>query len=155
MKTRFINAFRGNTLYLLNMLKGLTDEDMLLCTGESNTIGWILGHIIRYRGTILQKMNKEIEIKDFEKNFERGAKKNKELKINYEEAINNFSSRGDKIVTALSDMDDEAFKQNIGMELPDGKNDLESLLSFLSWHETFHLGQIDLIKAAVGKGGIK
>ncbi len=155
MKTRFINAYRGNTFYLLHLLKGLNDDDMLLSTGESNTIGWIFGHIIYYRGIILQRLKEEIEISESEKNFERGAKKNKELKVNLEESLNNFSSRGDKIITALNEMNDEDFKQNIGMELPGGKNDLEALLLFLSWHETFHLGQIDLIKAACGKGGIK
>lgn len=155
MKTRFINAFRGNTLFLMTILKNLNDDDMMLSTGESNTIGWILGHINHSRGTILQRLKEEVEIREIEKNFERGTKKNKEIKVSLDETLNDFKSRGEKIVSTIEKFSDEDFRKDVGIELPGGKSDVEAMLSFLTWHETFHIGQIDLIKAACGKGGIK
>lgn len=144
----------GNTLYLKKMTADLTEEDMLLSAGESNTIGWIIGHILNYRGEILRRMNIPCEKKETEKAFDRGVPKNKNIKINFAESMNDFAVRGGKIAEAIDSLGDEILKQPCGMELPGG-NDIETLISFLSWHETFHLGQIDLIKAAAGKAGIK
>ncbi len=155
MKTRFINAYRGNTFFLMNILKDLKDEDMMLSTGESNTIGWILGHITQSRGSLLKRFNKDVEIKEIEKNFERGAIKNKKLKVNLEETLNDFSSRGEMLAKTFEEFTDEDFNKDLGIPMPGGKSDVATVLAFLTWHETVHIGQIDLIKAACGKGGIK
>jgi hypothetical protein len=154
MNSKISRGFTGNSLYLKGMLTGLNDNDMMLSTGESNTIGWILGHITHYRGEILRRMKKECEVKENEKAFERGAPKNKSIKVNLAETMNDFLTRGELIANTINELGDTILKEPCGMELPGG-NDIETLLAFLSWHEIFHLGQIDLIKAAAGKGGIK
>jgi uncharacterized damage-inducible protein DinB len=155
MNNRLSKTFYGNTIYTKRLIGNMTDEDMLLSTGESNTIGWILGHINYYRGEIARKMKKDCELKEIEKTFERGAPKNKELKINLTETLNDFSARGDLIASAIEELSGEQLKQQLDIELPGGDNSVETYLAFLSWHETFHIGQIDLIKAALGKGGVK
>lgn len=155
MKNRLIRSYQGNTLYLKGILAGLNDEDMLLSTGESNTIGWILGHIALSRGQILQKLNVACEIGETEKMFDRGAEKRKDIKISLQDTLANYSERGEKIAETLDSFADDDLKMALDIQLPGGKNDVETFLSFLAWHETFHLGQIDLIKAATGKGGIK
>lgn len=155
MNNKSAKAFYGNTLYLKNILNGLNDEDMLLSTGESNTIGWILGHMLFYRGEIARKLKKDCEKKESEKAFERGAPKNKAIKINLAESLNDFTLRGEMIAGAIEELGDEGMKQNLDIQLPGGDNSVETYLAFLAWHETFHIGQIDLIKAAVGKGGMK
>jgi hypothetical protein len=102
-----------------------------------------------------KKNEKECEVKESDKAFERGAPKNKNIKINLTEIMNEFNSRGELIVKTIEELGDEGLKMKADIQLPGGDNSIETLLGFLSWHETFHLGQIDLIKAAVGKGGIK
>lgn len=155
MKNKLIRSYQGNTLYLKGILTGLNDEDMLLSTGESNTIGWILGHIALGRGQILQKLNVACEIEETEKIFDRGAEKRKDIKMNLQDTINKYSERGEKITETLNSFKVDDLSRTLDIQLPGGKNDVETFLSFFAWHETFHLGQIDLIKAAVGKGGIK
>lgn len=155
MKNKLIRSYQGNTFYLKGMLTGLSDQDMLLSTGESNTIGWILGHITLTRAQILQRLNVDCQIEDSEKMFDRGAEKRKDTNMSLEETLNKYAARGEKIAAALSSLSDDDLKKNLDIQLPGGKNDVETFLSFLAWHETFHLGQIDLIKAAAGKGGIK
>jgi hypothetical protein len=155
MKNRLGKTYHGNTLYLKMLLANMTDEDMLLSTGESNTIGWILGHLNYYRAEIARQMKKECEIKENEKMFERGAPKNKDVKIILTDTLNDFSARGDIITSAIEELSDEGLKRILDIKLPGGDNSLENYHAFLSWHETFHIGQIGLIKAAVGKGGIK
>lgn len=155
MNNKTGKTFLGNSLYIKNLLAGMNDDDMMMSTGESNTMGWILGHIVHYRGEILRRLKKDCEKKETEKAFERGAPKNKTIRINLAESLNDFSERGILIDAALEELGDEGLKTEIDIKLPGGKNDIESLIAFLAWHETFHLGQIDLIKAANGKGGIK
>ncbi len=155
MSTQIGRTFIGNAVYTKHMLKNMNDDDMMLSTGESNTIGWILGHIVYYRGEIAKKLNKECAFKEYEKNFERGSVKNREIKINLEETLKDMTERGEVIAGALDEIGEEGLKKKIDIELPGGDGSLGNYLAFLAWHETFHLGQIDLIKAACGKGGIK
>lgn len=155
MKNRLSKTYYGNTLYLKRLLTGMTNEDMLLSTGESNNIGWILGHMNYYRGEIVRKTGKECKINESEKAFERGAKKDKGIKIDFASTLDSFSTRGELIASAIEELGDEGLRKIIDIALPGGDNSLENYHAFLSWHETFHIGQIDLILAANGKGGIK
>lgn len=155
MAAKNTRTFTGNTHFLKSMLSGLDDNDMLLKTGESNTIGWILGHITWTRGSLLKMLNEPDEIKDWEKQFVRGVVKNTEIKVNLEQVLNEFSKRGEAIVKAIEALDEDGLKKDIGFELPGGGRDIGTFIAFAAWHETFHMGQIDLIRAATGKGGIK
>ena len=155
MKNFLINTFKQNTISLKNMLSSFNNEDMFLSTGNSNTIGWIFGHIIYERGIIIKVFNKEFEIPEKENVFQRGAPKNKTIAVDMEEFLKVFVERGEQIISEINKAGDEGLKKNFPGKHPFGGDDVESLLHFLSWHETFHLGQIDLIKAATGKGGMK
>lgn len=155
MKNKLIRSYQGNTFYLKGILAGLNDEDMLLSSGESNTIGWILGHIALGRGQVLKMLKVECDIAESEKVFDRGVEKRKDLKINLEETICRYSTRGEMLTEIIKSLNDDDLKRTLAVQLPAGGNDVETYLSMIAWHETFHIGQIDLIKAAVGKGGIK
>ncbi len=144
-----------NTEYLKKFLSEMTDDEMLVSTGESNTIGWIIGHIAFYRGRIAVKLNKECQFREIEKAFERGAPKNKNIKMNRTDALADFIARGEKIAEAINALGEEGLKEKIDAVIPGTDGTLEGYIAYLLWHEVFHLGQIDLIKAAAGKGGIK
>jgi len=66
-----------------------------------------------------------------------------------------FLERGELIIFEINKAGDEGLKKNFSGKHPFGGDDIDSMLQFLAWHETFHIGQIDLIKAATGKDGIK
>ncbi|GAK60529.1 hypothetical protein U27_00426 [Candidatus Vecturithrix granuli] len=155
MKHEIASNYQKNTGFLQYLLNGLTDNDMLTRTGESNTIGWILGHLILHRGKTLQLLKIPCEIHESENAFERGVEKNVELKIDVAQAIKDLMSRGEQLVKRILELDKADLQRTLDMSLPGGKNDLGSGLSFAAWHETFHIGQIDLIKVAVGMEGIK
>lgn len=155
MKHEIARNYQKNTGFLQYLLNGLTDEDMLARTGQSNTIGWILGHLILYRGKTLQLLKIPCEIHESEKAFERGVEKNIELKIDAAKALEDMMSRGEQLVERILELDETDLQRTLDVSFPGGKNDLGSGLSFAAWHETFHIGQIDLIKVAVGMEGIK
>jgi uncharacterized damage-inducible protein DinB len=155
MKTRLALTFRRNTACFTAMLKECGDEIFQLKTGESNSIGWITGHMILYRGKIVERLKKISVIEETERKFERGAEKKNKDEIDFEKALKEFSCRGEEIASAIDRLTDEQLNTILDIEIPGEIPDLANYLSRLAWHETFHLGQIDLIKAASGKGGIK
>jgi uncharacterized damage-inducible protein DinB len=155
MNNYISKTYYGNGLYLKGLLKEMTNEDMMLSTGESNTIGWILGHIVHYRGEVARKFKLDCPLGENEKAFGRGAEKNKEIKVDLEKALNDLTMRGQMIINAIEALGSEGLKQKTDITLPGGDGTVGNYLAFLVWHETFHIGQIDLIKAAVGKGGVK
>jgi uncharacterized damage-inducible protein DinB len=155
MKENLVKTFQLNTAYLQGLLKGFDDHAVQFRIGESNTIGWIIGHIVLYRAKMLQTLKKAVEIKGAEKQFERGIEKNINVEIKLEEALNDFTCRCDEIVNAINELNDAQLKQPLGIEYQGDALNIEKYLARLTWHETFHLGQIDLILAALGKGGIK
>lgn len=155
MKNEIIRQFKRNTNILIYLVKNLSDDDMLLKTDKSNNIGWIIGHIVLGRGNLLKKLNSEFNTTDSEKIFARYVEKNQDIKTNKKEMLNEFATRGERLAKYISELNEDEFKYPIDFKLPDGGDDLGSYVSFVAWHESFHLGQIDLIKAANGKGGIK
>jgi hypothetical protein len=155
MNDKLFKSYQGNTIYLQNIMKDFCDEDLMLSTGESNTIGWIFGHIILYRGKVLEHFDSNFHLKESEKQFSRGVEKNKNIKMNFIESMNEYTSRGEQIVNELNNTNEEYLRKDIKIKYQGKDLDLEGMISMLSWHETFHIGQIDLIKAAVGKGGVK
>jgi hypothetical protein len=155
MKNRLIRSYMGNTNYLKNIMKDFADSDLMLTTGESNTIGWIFGHIILYRGKVLEQIDNHSHVKENENQFDRGVEKNKNIIMSFDENISRYMNRGEELTKVLEGITDEELKKPVDIKLRGMDLDLEGYISMLIWHETFHIGQIDLIKAAVGKGGIK
>jgi hypothetical protein len=40
-----------------------------------------------------------------------------------------------------------------GRKLPDGSEDVGGTIRFLAWHETYHLGQLGILRRLTGKPG--
>ena len=137
------------------MIKDLSKQDTLGKTGVSNTIGWILGHIILYRGSVLKLLQIDYDKMGNEEIYKRGSEKDDMLKIDPQNAMDVFEKRGKQIEKAIKEIDDEILDTEIRYKIPGGGNRIRNAIVFSSWHETFHIGQIDLILAANGKGGIK
>jgi hypothetical protein len=140
---------------LSELIKDLSDDDTLLRTGDSNTIGWILGHINLSRGSILKLLDIDYDKTNDEEKYKRGTEKNINIKIDINNIKIEFDKRGKHIINTIKTIDEEILNREIKYELPNGGNTIRDAIAFTSWHETFHIGHIDLILTANGKGGIK
>lgn len=149
------NRYRLNTIVLKELIKTLNEQDTLLKTGNSNTIGWILGHIILSRGSVLKLLQMDYDKMNSEENYKRGSEKNDMINIESQNAMDVFERRGKQIVNAVKEVDEKILDIEIKYNMPGGGNTVKDAILFSSWHETFHIGQIDLILAANGRGGIK
>ncbi len=155
MRNIMLKNYQLNTLILDSLLKNLKETDTLEKTGQSNTIGWILGHIIIGRGSVLNMLKIDYQKMDDEEEYKRGSMKNNNIKIDPIKAMVEFKKRGTQIEEAIININETLLDEEINYKLPGGGNQVKDAILFSAWHETFHIGQIDLILAALGKGGIK
>jgi uncharacterized damage-inducible protein DinB len=155
MRNVMAKNYRINTIVLNDIIKDLNEPYTLEKTGQSNTIGWILGHIILGRGSVLNLLKVDYQKTDDEERYKRGSVKNNSIKIDLSKAMAEFKKRGTQIEKAIMNLNDAILNEEINSTLPGGGNRIKDAVIFSAWHETFHIGQIDLILAALGKGGIK
>jgi uncharacterized damage-inducible protein DinB len=155
MKNEISQTFKLNTMLLNGMLEKMNEDDTLAKTGNSNTVGWIVGHIIKSRGSALKLFQKGYKELENEQNYARGAEKDGSAKIHPQNALIEFQKRGVEIETALMEAAEQQLQHKIDYKLPGVGDTVADALLFIAWHESFHVGQIDLILTALGKGGIK
>lgn len=155
IKSVIVSSYRLNTIILIELTKDLNDQDTSLKTGDSNTIGWILGHIILSRGSVLKLLEEDYDKVNDEEKYKRGSEKNSNIKIDIKDTSAEFEKRGRQIINAIKSIDEEILSRELKYKLPNGGNTIRDAIVFSSWHETFHIGQIDLILAANGKSGIR
>jgi len=155
MKEAIIQIFKLNNMLVNGMLGKMGESDTLARTGDSNTIAWIVGHIIKSRGSALKLFHKDYRALENENDYARGVKKDNSAKIDPQKAVKEFRRRGDEIESALADVNDNFLNQKIDYQLPVVGDTVADAILFTGWHESFHIGQIDLILVALGKGGVK
>ncbi len=121
--------------------------------GEASHALWIVGHIAMCRRAILRKIGGEIEAEGWEKMFDMGtlpgdgdgAPEAKTL-------LDDFRAVGRRIAERLTAMlPEEAGKETGDDTYPNGSSDLGGYVHFMYWHEAHHIGQVSLIRRALGK----
>lgn len=153
MKQEWLRILERNTGIVKFLLRDMKPADLSRPLGESNTIGWIVGHLAVSRGSLLKAMGQPVDTFSWEAGFGRGAEK-KASPIDLTEILPVFVDRGGQLKEQIPQLTESRLSEKSGRTLPDGGDDLQGYVSFLLWHETFHLGQIDLIQAGLGIGGI-
>ena len=127
---------------------GITHEDsMVQPRPAGNCINWVLGHIVVHRNSILRLVGQSpIWDEDDAAPYARGsnplcdpAKAQPVSKI-----LDDLAQSQETLIGALNSMGDEEMK----------RDDLGEKLTWLSFHETYHAGQIGLLRRIAGKEGM-
>ena len=155
MKQEIARCYRRNTMLLRAIAGDLGQDGMDLRAGNSNTLGWIIGHLAASRAGVLRLLGDACDTGDDEQPFARGSAKVDHVDIDLTAALNRFKQRGRGIIKGVEAITDDDLARKIGVKLPDGGDTIGDALSFYAWHEALHIGQIDLIRAANGRGGIE
>lgn len=132
------------TGYLINKsLIDITHEESLIEPEQGgNSINWILGHLVISKDSVLKELGFEPLCNDeYEKLYERGTKPAPECAIKIEDILKLYNEGNEKVKKALAEspvIDDEK---------------RESII-FLAFHESYHTGQIGLMRRVLGKESI-
>ena len=139
-----LNIFRFNHRVIAINLKDVSNEESLASnTSGGNSINWILGHIIISRDDIFELLGLKRDCDEhFESLYSRGTQNiAKDKAIQIDKLIEIFNSSQQKLEDGVSNADFSANPDNLKQ------------LSFLAFHEAYHVGQTGILRRVAGKEG--
>jgi len=148
----FAKAFARNLWIIEAQTAGLTHQDSLVQVPGMNCLNWVLGHLADYRDQVLAMLGEAPAL------GEEGARYQRESDpvtgdgpgvVPLERLLAVLKEGQVRISAALSALSDEA----LGAEemVNDRRLTLEDRLHFAYFHDTYHTGQTELLRAVAGK----
>lgn len=146
-------AFGRNLNIINSQTKGLSHADSVLQPPmRGNCMNWVLGHIADNRDTVLQQLG-QVPLMSAEQKKRYGygsepvcADGDDVLDLNQ---LLGMLQRSQAVISSVLEIiaPDELAKEVEGFY---GKTSLGSFLFFLCWHETYHLGQTEILRQLAG-----
>lgn len=131
--------------------EGLSHADSLVQPQSGgNCCNWVLGHIVSTRNVILKLLGEQPIWSEHEAElYQRGSNPiNSESEaLSLETVLAAFDRSQEQILSALKHKSDEDMNQEIDNET------LGQKLATLHFHETYHVGQLGLLRRIAGKEG--
>jgi hypothetical protein len=153
--TALVAEFNRNKLILGLVLGEFSEDDMRCRVMGANPALWILGHIAVVRRSLGRRIGLEIEAEDWEAAFGKGSDREAPLPgLGKEVLLQAIVSRHEELMRSIGGLSQERLSADSGHKYPDGSNDVYGMISFLAWHEAYHLGQIGFIRSCLGKSGL-
>lgn len=143
------STFSSNHWLINRLIDGLNHEDSVIQPPfEANCMNWVVGHIIRGRNTALTLLEAEpIFSDDLVERFKTGSDPitNEDNAISFEKLVNDLNTSQDRLAAALDEITPEALAE---LKTTDrGEKPVGAHLSGLAWHETYHTGQLELLRS--------
>ncbi|MCP4417972.1 MAG: DinB family protein [Chloroflexi bacterium] len=148
---KLIQSFGITTWLIQAQAEGLSHEQMLLQTPfRGNCFNWVLGHILTNRDKVLILLGEEPLFTEVEgARYERGSDPvvGSETAVHGQRLLDAVQISQSKIEAGLAATTPEALAAIYDEE----KNrTVLDRLQFLHWHETYHTGQLELLRQLAG-----
>lgn len=144
------NMLRRNLVVLEQQAKGLTHEESVMqLPFRGNCFNWIAGHLIVHRDKMLKAMNAAPlwdEAKTARYDRESPPITSLEDALPFESLMADLRQSQGMLEAALAAQTDDM----LDAMQPDGRRTLRGRLLFLAWHETYHVGQTELLRQLTG-----
>ena len=145
-----------NNRFLENTLKDLEPEEWLRRPDDKgNHLAWIVGHLIWSRKAILRRLGTEWDL-PWLGLFARGEKLDAEAAYPSAQALlDGWKEASGKLSEALENATEamlNAPAPQPGPPSADGK--VSGTISFMAWHETYHVGQAAYLRSWLGHKGM-
>ena len=154
--TEFLSrSFSFNVKTVRMTTEGFRAEDWsrVPAAEGGNTAHWIFGHIVAARRGLARKLGGDVPELEWEATFDMNAKP--ESTDGYptpEELTRDFETTDAVLSKLLGSLTDEQASSEWGA-FPDGGKTLLDGAQFFFFHESYHLGQLGLIRRMGGKPG--
>ena len=151
----------GQTIRL--HLRGVSEEDALRSPGDAGTgncLNWLVGHILVARDGLGSMLGRDTFLtKEEGQRYGRGSVA---LVAGGEATpmrrlVTGIKETGAGLDEAFAGLDAEVLAQPIPAErfpFPPTRPDLASMIQFLHFHESYHAGQIALVRRSLGYEGV-
>jgi uncharacterized damage-inducible protein DinB len=137
---------------VIQQTDGLTHEESLLqLPFRANCLNWVLGHIIVYRDSALELLGERslltaAEAEIYEQGADPIADGTQAMKL--ERLLSVLDQQQERLVTALKDIDSGPLAEIVDEKT---QRTVGDRVEFLQWHETYHVGQLEILRQLAGK----
>ena len=133
-------------------IEGLSDAECLLQPAvRGNCINWILGHILLSRGNVLESLGQDAvidsSILDLYDTDSVPITEESEGVFKLDQLITLFDESQEMINETLSTISDQDWLEK---EINERGNKQWERIEFLSWHENYHVGQLEYLRQLAG-----
>ncbi len=152
MKTQAetLSFFFGQTWWVIqHMTEGLTHADsLLLPAAGGNCLNWVLGHLVTERDEALGWLGQaplwtEAETQIYQRRSEPLVEAAQALPL--ERILGDLAQTQEQMLARLATVTPEE------LAAPSGESTVGERLTFMLWHETYHVGQLELLRHLAGK----
>ncbi len=147
------NAFARNASILKMQAEGLTQADSLLQPPfQGNCLNWVLGHIVANRDDILETLGRPPVMGAVATRYARESDaivEGGEGVVPLEDLLARLDEAQGCIAAALEGMTEDALAHEV--RAGERTTTVAKRLFFLYFHETYHVGQTELLRQLAGK----
>ena len=146
--------FKINNNMVERTLDGLSDQELWQCTTGGNPIAWILGHITETRSTLLTQLGSPWK-PGWDKQFGRGSMRGDASSYPSPAAIADGWKQTRKLMRdAFSGLTEEQLQKAPAGPTIAGAETISDLITFLAFHESYHIGQMAYVRKAIGHSAV-
>jgi uncharacterized damage-inducible protein DinB len=148
---KLIPLYKRTGWVIARQTEGLTHADsMLQLPFRSNCLNWVLGHVAASRDDTIELLGgtpvlREDEAELYQRESEPLTEPDKAVQL--ARLLDALTQQEERIVVALQAAEADALQAYIGDE---GTRTLGDHLEFLHWHETYHVGQLEILRQLAG-----
>lgn len=146
----FVRTLETNLWILRSQSDGLTHEDSVLqLPFRGNCLNWVIGHIAGRRDSMLRILGETPLLTEAEARlYETGSEPitNGDEAVRIERLLECLNRGIDRIKAAVETTSHEDF-----LKPYDDKMTILQRLQGLAWHETYHVGQTEVLRQLAGK----
>lgn len=149
------HTFRQNANLLEKTFSDLDGEEWLRRPAEcSNSVLWIVGHVIWSRSRVLAMLGEEWT-RPWLPLFSRGATLADDAQYPAPEGLMaGWHDVSAHLIAALDAAPNEALAAPVGEKSPSFDGTVAGMIAFLAFHETYHVGQVAYLRCWLGHDGV-
>lgn len=153
-----IRLYEFSYLSMGRNLEGVTHEDSLIGGNPAgNCINWVLGHVVSTRSSIMKFVGVDQPHNDELDRYRRGTEPigSGETLIDFSILRRMLDDSQAQLLPALGEIPQARLDSPIPEEwgFPSGQGNIGNALARLAAHESYHNGQIGLLRRILGKEG--
>ena len=131
---------------------GFTEADWKHQIRDSSSAMWIIGHLCIYRGRQLRMLDVAAPEQSWEVHFAKETRPGEiPADVRGETVLAEFTRLGEQLASALEKVTPEHAARSTGTKLFNGAETIGATATTWLWHESYHVGQLGLIRKALGK----
>ena len=150
-REKLSQGFQTNNWLINKHAEGVTHAASLAqLPVRVNTFNWVLGHIIQARSGLLQLLGEEALVDEEVKAvYTRGSQPvSHDDALPLSELLSLLEQSTERITAAVNDASDETLSALYDAERG---TTIAERIAGLNWHETYHMGQLEILRQAGGE----